>query len=44
MVYSSVLSPELVEKTAAASSMKLQTQVAEMLGSITFTTIPPEIH
>ncbi len=43
-LYSSVLSPELLEKTAAASSMKLQTQVDKMVNSITCTTIPHEIH
>jgi hypothetical protein len=44
MLYSSVLSPESLEKTAAASSMTLQTQVAKMLDSITCTTIPREMH
>jgi hypothetical protein len=43
MLYSSVLSPEMLEKTAAAPT-KLQTQVAEMLDSITCTTLPPDIH
>ena len=43
MLYSSVLSPELLEKAAAAPT-KLQTQVAEMLDSITCTTLPPNIH
>ncbi len=43
MLYSSVLSPELLEKAAAAPT-KLQTQVAEMLDSITRTTLPPDIH
>jgi hypothetical protein len=43
MLYSSVLSPELLEK-ATAAPMKLQTQVAEMLDSITCTTLPPDIH
>jgi hypothetical protein len=38
-----VLSPELLEKAAAAPT-KLQTQVAEMLDSITCTTVPPDIH
>ncbi len=42
MLYSSVLSPELLEKTAAASSMTLQTQVGKVLDSITCSTIPPE--
>jgi hypothetical protein len=40
MLYSSVLSPELFKKVAAAPT-KLQTQVAEMLDSITCTTLPP---
>ncbi len=44
MLYSSVLSPELLEKTAAALSMTLQTQAAKMLESITCTTILHEIH
>jgi hypothetical protein len=44
MLYSSVLLPELLEKTAAASSMALQTQVGKMLDSITCTTVPFEIH
>ncbi len=43
MLYSSVLSLELLEKVAAAPT-KLQTQIAEMLGSITCTTLPPDIH
>jgi hypothetical protein len=42
MLYSSVLSLELLEKAAAAPT-KLQTQVAEMLDSITCTTLPPDI-
>jgi hypothetical protein len=44
MLYSSVLSPELLEKAAAASSMALQTQIDNMLDSITCTTVPCEIH
>jgi hypothetical protein len=44
MLYSSVLLPELSAKTPAASSMKLQTQLANMLDSITCTTIPHETH
>jgi hypothetical protein len=44
MLYSSVLSPELLEKAAAASSMTLQAQVDKMLDSITCTTIPCKIH
>ncbi len=38
MLYSSVLSPELLEKAAAASSMALQSQIGKMLDSITCTT------
>ena len=38
-----MLSPELLEKAAAAPT-KLQTQVAEMLDSITCATLPPNIH
>jgi hypothetical protein len=44
LLYSSVLSSELLEKAAAASSMALQTQVGNMLDSITCTTVPCEIH
>ncbi len=33
MLYSSVLSPELLEKAAAASSMALQSQIGNMLDS-----------
>ncbi len=44
MLYSSVLSPELLEKAAAASSMALQTQIGKMLDSITCVTVPCEIH
>ncbi len=44
MLYSSVLSPELLEKAAAASSMALQTQIGKMLDSITYTTVPCDIH
>jgi hypothetical protein len=43
MLYLSVLSPELLEKAAAAPT-KLQVQVAEVLDSITCTTLPPDIH
>ncbi len=43
MLNSSVLSPELLELAAAASSKTLQT-LGKMLGSITCTTIPCEIH
>jgi hypothetical protein len=45
MLYSSVLSPELLEKAAAASSMALQSQIGKMLDSgITCTTVPCGIH
>ncbi len=44
MLYSSVLSPELLEKAAAASSMTLQSQTGKMLDSITCTTVPCDIH
>jgi hypothetical protein len=44
MSYSSVLSPELLEKTAAASSMSLQKKVGKILDGITCTTIPLKIH
>ncbi len=44
MLYSSVLSPELLKKAAAASSMALQLQIGEMLDSITCTTVPCDIH
>ncbi len=44
MLYSSVLSPELLEKAAAASSMALQSQIAKMLDSITCTTVPCVIN
>jgi hypothetical protein len=44
MLYSSVLSPELLEKAAAASSKALQSQIVKMLDSITCTTVPCDIH
>ncbi len=44
MLYSSVLSPELLEKAAAASSMALQSQIGKLLDSITCTTVPCDIH
>ncbi len=44
MLYSSVPSPELLEKTAAASSMALQSQISKMLDSITCTTVPCDTH
>jgi hypothetical protein len=44
MLYSSVLSPELLEKAAAVSSMALHTQIGKMLNSITCTTVLCEIH
>jgi hypothetical protein len=40
MLYSSVLSPELLEKAAAASSKSLQSQIGKILDSITCTTVP----
>jgi hypothetical protein len=44
MLYSSVLSPELLQKAAAASSMALQLQIGKILDSITCTTVPCDIH
>jgi hypothetical protein len=44
MLYSSVLSPELLEKSAAASSMALQSQISKILDSITCTTVPCDVH
>jgi hypothetical protein len=44
MLCSSVLSPELLEKAAAASSTASQTQIGKMLDSITCTTVPCDIH
>ncbi len=44
MLYSSVMSPGLLEKAAAASSMALQSQIGKMLDSITCTTVPCDIH
>jgi hypothetical protein len=44
MIYSSVLSPELLEKAAAASSMALKSHIGKMLDSITCTTVPCHIH
>jgi hypothetical protein len=45
MLYSSVLSPELPEKAAAASSMALQSQIGKsMLDIIACTTVPCYIH
>ncbi len=44
MLYSSVLSPELLEKVAAATSKSLQSQIGTMLDSITCTTVPCDIH
>jgi hypothetical protein len=43
MIYSSVLSPDLLQKTAIAP-MKIQEQIAQMLDSITCTTLPTKIH
>jgi hypothetical protein len=44
MLYSSVLSPELLEKVAAASSMALQSQIGKILDSTACTTVPCDIH
>ncbi len=44
MLYSSVLSPELLEKAAAASFMALQSQIGKLLDSITCLTVPCDIH
>ncbi len=44
MLYSSVLSPELLERAAAASLMGLQSQIVKMLDSTTCTTVPCDIH
>jgi hypothetical protein len=44
MLYSSVLSPELLEKAAAVSFMALQSQIGKMLDSIICTTVPCGIH
>ncbi len=44
MLYSSVLSPELLERAAAVSSMALQSQIGKMLDSITCTTVTCDIH
>jgi hypothetical protein len=44
MLYSSVLSPELLEKAAATSSKALQSQMGKMLDGITCTTVPCDIH
>ncbi len=44
MLYSSVLSPELLEKVAAATSKSLQSQIGTMLDSITCTTVSCNIH
>jgi hypothetical protein len=44
MLYSSVLSPELLDKAAAASSMASQSQIGNMLDSIACTTVPCDIH
>ncbi len=40
----SVMSPELLEKAAAASTKSLQSQIRKMLDSITCTTVPCDIH
>jgi hypothetical protein len=43
MIYSSVLSLELLQK-ATIAPIKVQEQIAQMLDSITCTTLPPDIH
>ena len=43
MIYSSVLSPELLQK-AAISPIKVQEQIGQTLDSITCTTLPLHIH
>ncbi len=44
MLYSSVKSPELLEKVAAATSKSLKCQIGTMLDSSTCTTVPCKIH
>jgi hypothetical protein len=44
MLYTSVLSPEMLEKVAAATSKSLQSQIGTMLDNITCTTVPCDIH
>ncbi len=44
ILYSSVLSPELLEKVAAATSKSLQCQIGTMLDSITCMTVQCNIH
>ncbi len=44
ILYSSVLSPELLKTAAATSSMALQTKIGKMLDSITCKTVPCENH
>ncbi len=44
MLYSSVLTSELLEKAAAASFITLQSYIGNMLDSITYTTVPCDIH
>ncbi len=44
MLYSSILSLELLERAATASSMALQSQIGKMLDSIICTTVPCDIH
>ena len=43
MIYSSVLLPILLQK-AATAPIKVQEQIAQMLDSITCTSLPPVIH
>ncbi len=44
MLYSSVLSPELLEKVASATTKSLQSQIGTMLDSITCTAVLCDIH
>ncbi len=44
MLCSSVLTPKLLEKAAADSSMALKSQINKMLDSIACTTVPCDIH
>jgi hypothetical protein len=44
MLYSTVLSPQLLEKAAAASSMALRSQIGKILDIITCTPVPCDIH
>jgi hypothetical protein len=43
MLYSSVFTPELLQK-AAVGPVNMQTQIGQMLDSITCTSLPPKVH